>query len=119
VIVPKNGTASGQRAQAPVPFETRDWELDIMMFAMEHHDVRTTLTIDDRLAAQLKEEMRRTGLSFKETLERVLRVGLERRHERKRDAPFKVKARALGLRPGIDLSNVAELLEQIEGPHAL
>lgn len=89
-----------------------------MMLHREPHDVRTTITIDDHLADQLKAEVRRTGKSFRETLEDVLRTGLERRREQKRPKPFKVKARDLGLRPGVDLGSVGDLLEQLEGPNA-
>jgi hypothetical protein len=78
--------------------------------------VRTTLTLDDDVAAKLKAEMRRTGLSFKEMLNRALRRGLSARNERKPGAPFVVRARALGLRPGLNYDKVSDLLEQIEGP---
>lgn len=36
---------------------------------------------------------------------------------RRPPAPFKVSARDLGeLKPGLNLNNVAELIEQVEGP---
>jgi hypothetical protein len=76
--------------------------------------VRTTLTLDDDVAALLRKEVQRTGLSFKETVNRALRVGLaaSRRPSRK---PFTVAARPLGLPAGMSYDNVAELLESIEG----
>lgn len=79
--------------------------------------MRTTLTLDDDVAAKLKAESRRAGRPFREIVNDMLRRGLASR----RDAPprqaFKVKARDLGaLKAGISLDNVAELLEQIEGP---
>jgi hypothetical protein len=78
--------------------------------------VRTTLTIDDDLAPKIDAEMRRTGRSFKETVNRLLRLGLTTRQELGRPSRFEVRARPLGARPGLDLDNVGELLEQLEGP---
>jgi hypothetical protein len=87
-----------------------------MMRHTHHHDVRTTLTIDDDLAPKIDAEMRRTGRSFKETVNHLLRLGLAARRDLKRRSPFEVHARPLGARRGLDFDNVAELLEQLEGP---
>jgi plasmid stability protein len=79
--------------------------------------VRTTLTLDDDVAAKLAAEARRSGRSFKETVNELLRRALLVPPPRAREAPFRVKARDLGrLRPGLSLDSVASLLEQIEGP---
>lgn len=78
--------------------------------------MRTTLTLDDEVAAQLRSEMRRTGKSFKEVVNEAVREGLARRAAATKIAPYVVRARALGERPGLDYSNVAELLEVAEGP---
>jgi hypothetical protein len=78
--------------------------------------VRTTLTLDDDLVARLKAEERRTGRSFKEVVNSLLRLGLSLRQHSRPGAPFVVSARRLGARPGITLDNVGELLEQVEGP---
>lgn len=77
--------------------------------------MRTTLTLDDDVAAKLKAEVRRSGNSFKQVVNDVLRRELNKPAEKKL-APFKVKARDLGLRPGYSYDNVWELIEQIEGP---
>jgi len=76
--------------------------------------VRTTLTVDDDAAAKLKAEARRSGRSFRDVVNEALRRGLTKR--RSDAVPFRVAARDLGLRAGVQLDNVAELLEQIEGP---
>jgi plasmid stability protein len=82
-----------------------------------HQDVRTTLTVDEDVAAKLKAEARRSGRSFKETVNEVLRRGLLTRPGSRPREPFKVVARDLGhLRPGLALDNIADLLEQAEGP---
>jgi predicted nucleotidyltransferase component of viral defense system len=79
--------------------------------------VRTTITLDDDVAAKLKAEVRRSGRSFKETVNTLLRFGLAARRESRPSAPFTVRARDLGnLRPGLSLDNVSELLERAEGP---
>jgi plasmid stability protein len=78
--------------------------------------VRTTLTLDDDVAAKLKAEARRNGRAFKEVVNDALRRGLSTRRFSASAPPFKVRARDLGnLRPGISLDNVAELLERVEG----
>ena len=78
--------------------------------------MRTTLTIDDDIAAKLTREMRRSGKSFKETVNEFLRLGLNVRKDLKTAEPFKVQARKLGVKPGLDYDNIGELLDRIEGP---
>ena len=79
--------------------------------------MRTTLTLDDDIAAKLTSEARRSGRSFRETVNETLRRGLASRPARKGRTSFKVVARDLGeLRPGLSLDNVAALLEHVEGP---
>jgi plasmid stability protein len=79
--------------------------------------MRTTLTLDDDVAAKLKTESNRTGRSFRETVNETLRQGLASRRASARRQPFKLTARDLGdLKPGLSLDNVAALIEQVEGP---
>ncbi len=78
--------------------------------------MRTTLTLDEDVAARLKSLARRWGLPFRQVVNDTLRRGLVRQPAASR-APFTVAARDLGrLRPGLSLDNVADLIEQIEGP---
>jgi hypothetical protein len=60
--------------------------------------------------------MRRRGKSFKQTVNEVLRLGLSAPRAMKPAKPFTVRARALGVRPGLDYDNIAGLLEELEGP---
>ena len=77
--------------------------------------VRTTLTLDDDVAAKLKAESRRAGRPFKEIVNETLRSGLASRRVAARGESFKIAARDLGdLRPGLALDRVAELIEQAE-----
>jgi hypothetical protein len=78
--------------------------------------VRTTLTLDEDVRAKLEAEMRKSGKSFKETVNEVLRVGLTARREPKPAKPFEIYARDLGARPGLNFDNIEELLDQVEGP---
>jgi hypothetical protein len=80
--------------------------------------VRTTLTLDDDVAAKLKAESRRAGLPFREIVNETLRRGLASRRVTAERQAFKITARDLGdLKPGLCLDNVAELIEQVEGSH--
>lgn len=88
-----------------------------MMSRGEHHGVRTSLTLDDDLAKRLKAEVHRTRKSFREVVNETLRVGLATRRAIRSPKPFRVVTRDLGhLRSGLDLDNVAELLDQVEVP---
>jgi hypothetical protein len=78
--------------------------------------VRTTLTLDTDITAKLNAEVRRSGKSFKEVVNETLRVGLNARREFRSSDAFKVRARKLGTRPGLNYDNIGELLEQIEEP---
>jgi hypothetical protein len=78
--------------------------------------MRTTLTLDDDVAAKLKAEIRHSGRSFKELVNEFLRLGLNARKQRKPRKPFIVKTRRLHPRPGLNFDNIGELLEQLEGP---
>jgi hypothetical protein len=88
---------------------------DIMMLVRYHHDVRTTLTIDDDVKAKLDQEMRKNGKSFKEAVNYYLRIGLDAQSQVNMPKPFVVRARPLGLRQGLSYDNVEELIEQAEG----
>jgi plasmid stability protein len=79
--------------------------------------VRTTLTLDDDVAAKLKSRARRTARSFRDVVNEALRLGLAGVSNRPAPAPFVVQARDLGpLKPGVSLDNIGDLLEHVEGP---
>ena len=76
--------------------------------------MRTTLTLDDDLAALLREEAHRTNEPFKQVVNRVIRLGLRSTEapERKR---FVVKTFSLGsLKPGIDPYKLGQYADQLE-----
>ncbi len=78
--------------------------------------MRTTLTLEDDVAAKLKAESKRSGRSIKEIVNEYLRLGFHAKKSDRKRPPFRVHARDMGeLRPGLSLDNIGELLEQIEG----
>ena len=77
--------------------------------------MRTTLSLDDDVARLLEKESHRSGASFKEVVNRFLRLGLMASH-RPVQKPFVVAPRKLGLPSGLSYDNVGEFLEAIEGP---
>jgi hypothetical protein len=74
--------------------------------------VRTTLTLDDDVASLLNKEVHRSGESFKQVVNRFLRLGLNASKRPARKS-FRVKPLNLGLPP---FEKVEELLEYLEGP---
>ena len=79
--------------------------------------MRTTLTLDDDVAAKLKSLTRRSGRAFRDVVNDALRRALAQAPTASAREPFVVRTRDLGgLRPGLNLDNIGELLEQIEGP---
>jgi hypothetical protein len=79
--------------------------------------VRTTLTIDDDIASLVEREVKRSGDSFKGTVNRPLRLGLNAARQPEITKPFEITPIAMGLRPGLSYDCIAELLEEAEGPY--
>jgi hypothetical protein len=81
--------------------------------------MRTTVTLDDDVAAKLRAEARRTGKPFKTVLNECVRIALSAGRRRTGAPSFRIEARDLGaLRPGLSLDSVAELVDLIEGPES-
>ena len=78
--------------------------------------MRTTLTLDDDVAAKLKAEARRSGAPFKQVVNETLRRGLNHPAPKPSVPRFEVKARPLGEYPGLNYDCVWRLLEEVEGP---
>ncbi len=74
--------------------------------------MRTTLSLDDDVAALLKKAVRKSGEPFKQVVNRYLRLGLTAPAQPPRK-PFKVTPINLGLPP---YTKVEEMLEYLEGP---
>ena len=80
-----------------------------MMIAM-----RTTVTIQDDLAAQIEAMRRHEGLSFKAALDRLLRLGVQARSAPPKPKRFRTRKRKLGLKPGIDPTRLNTLIDDLE-----
>ncbi len=77
--------------------------------------MRTTLTIDDKLAKALRKKAYESGKPFKEVVNRILRAGLEAEMALPRSRPYEVRPASLGgVLPGIDLDKALRLAEEIE-----
>ena len=78
--------------------------------------MRTTLTIDDDVATLLEREIRRTGQPLKQTVNQLLRSGLQQAAAPVKPRPFRVKPKKIGLPPEWTSGSVAQLIEMLEGP---
>ena len=77
--------------------------------------MRTTLTIDDDVAAKARQAVRLTGMSFKDLINSALRIGIDVVQSPKKARPYRTQAHPMGLRKGLSYDNVAELLSVSEG----
>jgi hypothetical protein len=78
--------------------------------------MRTTLSIEDGLLEEAKKRARKQKITVGEVVNEALRVGLlgmDKRSSSTVSAPLKT-FRGDGVRPGIDLRNSSELLEEME-----
>lgn len=77
--------------------------------------MRTTLTIDDKLAAALKKRAFDTGKSFKAIVNEALRAGLDGGHTLPRSRPFALHPVSLGgPQPGVNLDKANRLAGELE-----
>ena len=77
---------------------------------------RTTVTLEPDVAEKLKGEMHRTGATFKQTVNNVLRRGLSAKTGKPTGKPFRVNARDMRLKPGLSYEKVWELVDRLDGP---
>lgn len=80
-------------------------------------NVRTTLTLDPDVADRLRALARERNLPFKQVVNAVLRRGLD--DGSGAAEPFRVEARPMGLRPGIDLDQALDLAARLEDEETL
>lgn len=75
--------------------------------------MRTTLTLEDDLAAVLKETASASGRSFKEVVNQTIRQGLGQRVAGHVDPP-RTRPHRFGFRPGVDLDKLNHLVDELE-----
>jgi hypothetical protein len=76
--------------------------------------MRTTLTLDRDVAERVTREMRRTGKGLKATINDALRRGLNIGGRAPRPPRFQVQPHAFGVRPGVDLDRMNQLVDELE-----
>ncbi len=75
--------------------------------------MRTTITIDDRLASELKRLAAETGKPFKSVLNETLRAGLHK--GKKLPTAYRLRPASLGLpRVGVNLDKTLQLADELE-----
>ncbi|NOT39156.1 MAG: antitoxin [Alphaproteobacteria bacterium] len=75
---------------------------------------RTTVTLDPDVEQLLRDAMQRRRQSFKEALNQAVRNGLADTPPAEREGRFKVRARPMGLRTGIDPARLNQLADEME-----
>ena len=77
--------------------------------------MRTTLTIDDNIARQLKEIVHRSGMPFKTVVNEALRAGIENSRIAQATKPYRLKPVALGEVQGpYNLDKALQLADHLE-----
>jgi len=77
--------------------------------------MRTTLTLEEDVAKQLRERVRSSGGTFKDVVNATLRRGLRGGEKPPVQPPrFEVKAKACGFRAGVDILRLNQLNDELE-----
>ena len=76
--------------------------------------MRTTLTLEPDVARQLKSRMAEQEVSLKELVNDALRRGLSATPASRPKKPFRVASHSFGFKPGIDMSKLNQLLDELE-----
>jgi hypothetical protein len=76
--------------------------------------MRTTLSLDDDVAAQLEAWRSKQNLTFKEAVNSALRRGLNELSRPKPHKPFRTKAIDMGRCRFVNLDNIWEILDEVE-----
>ena len=73
--------------------------------------MRTTITLDEDVVAQLRRVMRERDLTFKDAVNATLRAGLGAAPEAR---PYRMPTYQMGVRPGLDLDRALRLDAALE-----
>ena len=77
--------------------------------------MRTTLTLDEDLAKQLKDLAWQEGRSFNQVTNEVIRRGLSAGESQVEGvAPYRVEARVCGLKPNVDPNKLNQICDHLE-----
>jgi metal-responsive CopG/Arc/MetJ family transcriptional regulator len=78
---------------------------------MYHRSMRTTVTLDDDVAAAVERLRHDRSIGLSEAINELIRAGLTVKRPRR---PFQQRTEHIGFK--VDVTNVAEALELLEGP---
>jgi hypothetical protein len=76
--------------------------------------MRTTLTLDPDVARKARKYAGEHNAPFKDVINRALRVGLDALEKKRAPTPFRTEPKPLGLRSGISLDNIADVLDKLD-----
>ena len=81
--------------------------------------MRTTVTLEDNLAAKLRERGRKRNLSFKQMVNDAVRHWLQQPQRPPKTKRFRVKPFSMGVKPGIDYDKINQFLDDEEIDYAV
>jgi hypothetical protein len=77
--------------------------------------IRTTVTLDDDVLERVKRESRSRGVSFRDTLNDLLRAALLHLEQKPGRRTLKIEPTHMGYRAGLNYDDIESLLEYGEG----
>jgi len=77
--------------------------------------MRTTLTLDEDVAQRTKNLAAKQKKPFKVVLNEALRKGLDQAEKFQKRRDYRTIPHEMGLREGLSIDNIQELLAQVEG----
>jgi hypothetical protein len=80
--------------------------------------MRTTLTLDDDVAEKARAMAEKTRRPFKQVVNEAMRTGLQKMQTPPKPKQYHTQGHDMGLRAGLSLDNIQELLSQAEGENA-
>ena len=84
------------------------------MHAAPHEAMRTTLTLEDGVAAQLKRLAHGRHASFKDTVNEALKRGIATMTAPQETTPYRTKPRRLGEFIGIDAAKLGQVDDELD-----
>jgi hypothetical protein len=76
--------------------------------------MRTTITLEPDVEKLLRDETHRTRRSFKAVVNDAIRTGLASRRVEEPAPVYRVKPASMGLRPGVDTTQLQDLADELE-----
>ncbi|MDA0989477.1 MAG: DUF2191 domain-containing protein [Verrucomicrobia bacterium] len=77
--------------------------------------MRTTIVIEDDVLDRARSASRKLKVPFRRVVNEALRAGLESLESAAEARPYRTEPHAMGLRAGLSLDNIQNLLAQLDG----